>query len=293
MEFLSKEVEGILKDCIERENDFPSVLVEKFYGLSPSDDRRLRSCIKVLCESGFISIPNWAGNVPYIGNIEQKGFDYFRQKDVFIRAKLRQDPFFTLLDEESESLLMDLCRSKPIQMINGKTDVARVVEHLNKCGYIKMGTDGVVYDLSGNFSCVVSITQKGKNYFTDKENRIEEIMILGDEASVVNNIGKQYNVTGNTISDSQIQIGDENTQGVDFSALQIALNDLKTEIESLKFEEDQRQKVNELIDMAEQNCKEKNHSALTKILKEIWDFAKQTGSNMLATYLAVKFGLGA
>ena len=206
MEFLSKEIENLLRECIDRSDDFPAVLAEKFEGLSAEKDNQLRSCIKVLSDKGYISKLQWGDNVPLYGRIEQKGYDYIRQKDVYIRAKLRQDPYFTLLDDESEKALCELSQSPEMNlMVIGNAEQGRVLEHLCKYGYITFGPQGLSYSLSGDYSGVVSVTQKGKNYFADKEDRIEEIMVLGDEAVTVNNINKQYNVSGNTISNSPMK----------------------------------------------------------------------------------------
>ncbi len=294
MEFLSKEIEDLLHECIDHSDNFPTVLAEKFEGLSAKEDERLRSCIKVLTDKGYISRLGWGDNVPCYGRIEQKGYDYFHQKEIYIRAKLRQDPYFTLLDDESEKALRELSQSSEMHMmVSGNADQGRVLEHLNRYGYIQFGPKGLSYDFSGNFSAVVSITQKGKNYFADKADRIEEIMVLGDEAFVVNNIDKQFNVSGNTISNSPIQVGDGNTQNIDYSDIENKLGELKEEVTSLKLSDEQIRSLSSLIERAENECKSKNTSKLKTVLGEIWDFAKQTGSSLLATYIALKFGLGA
>lgn len=77
MEFLSKEIENLLQECIDRSDDFPAVLAEKFEGLSAKDDNQLRSCIKVLIDEGYISKLSWGSNVPYYGRIEQKDMIIF------------------------------------------------------------------------------------------------------------------------------------------------------------------------------------------------------------------------
>lgn len=294
MEFLSKEIENLLQECIDRADDFPTVLAERFEGLSMKEDNQLRSCIKVLIDKGYISKLSWGDNVPYYGRIEQKGYDYFRQKEIYIRAKLRQDPFFTVLDNESEKALRELSQNSEIHiMVSGNADQGRVLEHLNRYGYIQFGPKGLSYDFSGNFAAVVSVTQKGKNYFADKAERIDEIMIMGDEAFVVNNIEKQFNVNGNTISNSPIQVGDGNTQNIDYSDIEKKIYELKEEVASLKLSDEQIGYLSTLIENAENECKRKNASKLKTVLNELWDFAKQTGSGLLATYLAIKFGLGA
>ena len=294
MEFLSKEIEDLLQECIDRSDDFPTILAERFEGLSTKEDNQLRSCINVLIDKGYISKLGWGDNVPYHGRIEQKGYEYFRQKEIYIRAKLRQDPYFTLLDDESEKALRELSQSSEMHiMVSGNADQGRVLEHLNRSGYIQFGPKGLSYDFSGNFTAVASVTQKGKNYFADKADRIEEIMVLGDEAFVVNNIDKQFNVSGNTISNSPIQVGDGNTQNIDYSDIENKLGELKGEVTSLKLSDEQIRSLSSLIERAENECKSKNSSKLKTVLNELWDFAKQTGSNLLAAFMAHKFGFGA
>ena len=294
MEFLSKEIEDLLQECIDRSDDFPTVLAERFKGLSTKEDNQLRSCIKVLIDKGYISKLGWGDNVPYYGRIEQKGYEYFRQKEIYIRAKLRQDPYFTLLDDESEKALRELSQSRIIHMpISGNADQGRVLEHLNRYGYIQFGSKGLSYDFGGNFSAVASVTQKGKNYFTDKAERIEEIMVLGDEAFAVNNIGTQFNVSGNAISNSPIQIGDGNSQNIAYSDIEEKLHELKEEVSSLNLSDEQVGTLSTLIERAENECKSKNSSKLKTVLSELWDFAKQTGSNLLAAFVAYIFGFGA
>lgn len=219
MELLDKETETLLRECLDRADDFPVVLAEKFEGLSSVEKSCLRRHIKSLCDNGYFSELNWANNVPYMGQIEQKGYTYFRKKDVYIRAKLRQDPYFHLLDEESEQTLSNLSQSTDAhQMVSGNADQGRILEHLNKYGYIQFGPQGLSYTFDGNYSGVISVTQKGKNYFTDKDRRIEEIMVLGNDAFVVNNIKQQYN-----ISDT----GKVNIHSTDNSTTyQISANDL-------------------------------------------------------------------
>ena len=196
MELLDKDTEVLLRECLDRADDFPVVLAEKFEGLSSAEDSRLRSYIKFLCDNGYFSNLSWASDVPYLGRIEPKGFTYFQKKDVYIRAKLRQDPYFHLLDEESEQTLFNLSQSPDAHpVVSGNANQGRILEHLNKYGYIQFGPQGLSYTFDGNFSGVISITQKGKNYFTDKERRIEEIAVLGNDAFIVNNIKQQYNIS--------------------------------------------------------------------------------------------------
>ena len=108
MTFLDKETELLLEECIENSSDYPRILAEKFKGLSAIDDKRLRNRIRTLIEGGYISKLQWADNVPWFGTITEKGYSYFHDKDVFIRAKLRKENGFNLLDEECEGTLRQL-----------------------------------------------------------------------------------------------------------------------------------------------------------------------------------------
>ena len=178
MEFLNKETENLLKECVDNSSRFPGVLAEKFEGLSAAEDMRLRGRIKVLVDQGYFSNLQWADDVPWFGTITEKGYDYFHDKEVFIRSKLRKQPNFKLLDEESETALLELVNNGQDQIIvRGDSKKARILEHLEKQGYISFGKDGLSRMLDGSCAGVVSATQSGKNYFSDKEELIEEILL--------------------------------------------------------------------------------------------------------------------
>ena len=295
MEFLDKETEALLKECLEHENDFLTWLSVELHEASTIKAYRLRSQINNLCKQGLISI-TWADDLPYLGRIEPQGHNYFHNKDVYVRAKLRQDPFFSLLDDESENILYSLVLDS-IELDNKHLKISdtimslQILEHLVECGYLKV--EGEIHKpLQGGFTAFVSLTQKGNIYFDEKEKRIEEILILGEEALVVNNIEKQFNnsFNGTSISDSQVQIGDNNTQNINYSECEEQLKELRNEIESLKLTDEQQKQITELIEIASQSCKVKKSGLVKSALKEIWDFAKATGSGLLAAFLSMKFG---
>ena len=178
MEFLNRETENLLKECIDNSGTFPKILADKFEGLSSAEDSRLRGRIKVLVDNGYFSKLQWADNVPWFGSITEKGYDYFHNKDTYIRAKLRRTPGFKLLDEESEECLRKLCNSSEDSItVNGKAKDAKVLEHLAQLGYINLGSKGISYTLSGDFAGVVSVTQAGKTYFSEKDKLIEELLV--------------------------------------------------------------------------------------------------------------------
>lgn len=178
MDFLNRETENLLKECIDNSATFPKILADKFEGLSSAEDSRLRGRIKVLVDNGYFSKLQWADNVPWFGSITEKGYDYFHNKDTYIRANLRKTPGFKLLDEESEECLRKLCNSsEDFITVNGKAKDAKVLEHLAQLGYINLGSKGISYTLSGDFAGVVSVTQAGKTYFSEKDKLIEELLV--------------------------------------------------------------------------------------------------------------------
>ena len=293
MVFLSKENEALLKECIENDAVFPRILRNKFEGLSAQEDNHLREQIKALVDDGFFSKIQWGDNAPLFGRIEQKGYDYFKQRDIYIRAKLRQDPFFVLLDEESEKVLSELLTYQDSRIfISGDIKLGRVYEGLCKRGYITLPNEGLSYDFNGEFAGFTTITQAGCNYFVDKENRIEEILVLGDEASKVTKVDRQYNISGNTFSDSPIQIGDYSTQNVNSKEYDDVLNELRSQIEMLKIATEQTEQLNSLIDKAQEFSSNNDRGGVKKVLAELWELAKQIGSPLLVAYLSTKLGLG-
>lgn len=198
MKFLNKETELLLQECIDNSSNFPKVLAEKFEGISVEEDTRLRNRIKSLIDNGYFSKLQWADNVPWFGTITEDGYDYFHKKNVYIRSKLKSIPSFKLLDQQCEKVLADLCQrgDDPIT-VNGTAKDAKPIEQLEKLGYIKLGKSGLSYTLSGDFVGIVTVTQAGENYFKEKADYIEEILILAEEPSEnsisVNMSGEQNN----------------------------------------------------------------------------------------------------
>jgi|GEM_PF-2994664 len=185
MVFLNKETEKLLKECIDNFSNFPKILAEKLDGLSPADDSRLRGRIKVLVDNGYFSKLQWADNVPWFGTITEKGYDYFHNKDTYIRARLRNIPDFKLLDDEGEECLRKLCDSnEDFITVSGEAKDAKVLEYLAQLGYLSLGSKGISYTLSGNFTGVVSVTQTGKTYFSEKDKHIEELLFMDSSKDV-------------------------------------------------------------------------------------------------------------
>lgn len=185
MDFLNRETENLLKECIDNSATFPKILADKFEGLSSAEDSRLRGRIKVLVDNGYFSKLEWADNVPWFGSITEKGYDYFHNKDTYIRAKLRRAPGFKLLDEESEECLRKLCSNdEDFIKVQGKAKDAKVLEHLAQLGYVSLGEKGISYTLSGDFVGVVSVTQSGKTYFAEKDKLMEELLLVDSDSDV-------------------------------------------------------------------------------------------------------------
>ena len=119
MVFLSKETEKLLLKCVENRQNYPNILREELVNASGSQQDQLLIIIKVLIEEGYLSSILWADNLPYAGRIEQKAFDYFEQKNIYIRAKLRQDQYFVVLDDECEELLKNIIsKQEPFIVVN-------------------------------------------------------------------------------------------------------------------------------------------------------------------------------
>lgn len=218
MDFLSPELEDLLKKCIEKETDFPKVLREMLENGNAFENSRLRGKIKSLIDEGYISKLSWGDNLPLFGRIEQKGYDYFKLKDIYIRARLRQDPYFILLDKESEDALKRLVSfSEGFISLSGKTSEGKIYENLAQKGYIKIGAKGLNYMLNGGFVGVVSVTQSGKQYFIEKENRIEEIMFAQSDNTIVqlNKSGLSYDVFISHANKDKIDYVDELKESLD------------------------------------------------------------------------------
>lgn len=189
MKFLNKETEILLKKCIDNSSNFPKVLADMFEELPFEEEKRLRAQIKELIDNGYIANLQWADSVPWFGVITEDGYDYFHKKDVFIRAKLRQDPTFYLLDPSTEEYLKTINQNETPFPLQGTPAEAKIVESLKKNGYIDYGPNGFGRMLDGSFVADVYVTQAGKEYFTEKENRIEEILLLSENTTSVLNSG--------------------------------------------------------------------------------------------------------
>ncbi len=80
MELLDAETEELLKEILNNEKDFPTILRKKLENCNWEESQKLRSQIKLLREAGYISNLTWGDNLPLWGRIEQKGRSYFAMK---------------------------------------------------------------------------------------------------------------------------------------------------------------------------------------------------------------------
>lgn len=208
--FLDKESERILRACIDSESTYPAVLRDMFKDCDYAEETRLRSILHSLINNGYLSKIQWADNLPYRGRIEQKGQNYFHQKDVFIRRILREDSRFDL-DDECENALIKLIeefekQATPYAVVDGSFYSAQILKLLNQRGLIEFNGKGIDYLMAGGFSCMYAITHTGKKYFEEKEKFIEEALLFQQtnvpnppilttgEHMVPTNIKKKYDV---------------------------------------------------------------------------------------------------
>lgn len=318
MEFLDKETEALLKECVDNEPNFINLLHRKFEEAEDCsfDIQRLHSKIKLLIDKGFFSPTRWASNKPFFGLIEQKGRTYFKDKEIYIRAMLKKDPYFKLLDDESEEALRKIakeCKDGHIT-VNYSICGPQVAQYLVDVGYLKASPDDFSYFVTGDYSLWAQLSQKGKNYFRDKEQRIEEILLCGQNAINVTNIGKQEFTSGNKfvgfenctdvvnckaiysengITDSHIinspvqMANSQSTQNTEynFQQAQEALDEIKSKIDELNLTPEKKEELEENIEAAEEYIKTKKKAALKGILRVmggiIKDFGVSVGSGIL------------
>ena len=127
------------------------------------------------------------------------------------------------------------------------------------------------------------------------------VIVYGNMQTAINKTryhGKYFSVNqfigslnGNTLTNSPFQIGDDNELNFNSDNYLKILDELKTEIQNLKLTNKQSDELKRLVKEAEDACVNRKDSTFKKVLKQIWDFAKATGSGLLVAYLSVKFGL--
>ena len=64
MDLLDSETEELLKEILENDKDFPTILRLKLENCNWEESQKIRSQIKLLRENGYISKLTWGDNLP-------------------------------------------------------------------------------------------------------------------------------------------------------------------------------------------------------------------------------------
>lgn len=275
MDFLDRESEQLLQECLDNELTLPQMLKDKLNQCaSPLEASRLRIRIDSLVKKGYLADIVWEEGLPFGGYIDTKGLNYFKRRDIYVRARLREYPDLCL-DAESEACLQRLNAIEsdaPHVVVTNNIGPAEVLQNLINHEYIQTGPKGISYFVTGGFAAVVMILPKGRNYFKNKEDVIEEILAFPQES-----VPTQINVsTGNN---SQVQIGNGNYQNAEynFELAQEAIEEILSKIDELGLNQSQMQEVVENLDEAKKLVKEKKKGPLKTILKGVWEVIKGVG----------------
>lgn len=233
MEFLDKDTEIVLQQCVNMEEKYPEVLRNMFEKCSHQESVKLRSILHNLIDKGYISKLIWADNLPYNGQIEQKGRIYFKQKDIFIRKALRENSRFNL-NEECEKILSELIKeyekqATPYALVGSQFYSDNILRFLNDKGLIEFGPQGISYTLNGDFTCMYAITYYGKTYFIEKENFIEEICVFPNDNRMTSiQIKEDKNISVISENSFDVFISHANADKLAY------VNDLKKSLDKLK-----------------------------------------------------------
>lgn len=290
--FLSKEAEIVLQDCIDHEHEFIAMLANKLNALkSYEEKRKFRSIIDELTKNEYIVV-QWSSDIPFIGHITQSGKDYFRSKDIYIRHSLREHSVFSL-GEESENTLNGI-----IQLIssngNNQCQISErngysleSIQNLIDYGLIRTSKRGIIKFLPQGFVVIISLTQRGKTYFSEKDKYIEEILML----SPLDNFTRINIFNGDN---SPLQFGNVNcTQTVEynFEIAQKALDELMSKIDELGLTAKQQQAVKKKIKKAQRHILQKKSNRVKSILKGILSFLKDVGCSIISGLILSNIGL--
>lgn len=289
MEFLDQETEAILKQCVDNESTYPQILRDMFKQCnSLFEDRHLRARISTLIKGGYLSKITWGDNLPIFGRIEPKGLEYFKRKHIYVRAMLRKHPTFSLSSESEECLkkIIAIQSNAPYITVNRHVGSASAVQDLANQGFIQLKKEISPDLLSGAFSVLAILLPKGKNYFQDKAEYIEEILAFPSDVNLmeINFNGDNSPVQINTVNSSQ------NVE-YNFDLAQEALSELQSKIDELGLKLDQKQEILENIEEAQKLAKEKKKGPLKTILKGIWDVLKDVGCSILSSLIISKMNL--
>lgn len=80
MKSIDGPAEGLLLQLIENNANIAAYLSNMFDGLSGQEDEELRATLKYLVDRGYLQIPLWADNVPYIASLTYEGLHYQTNK---------------------------------------------------------------------------------------------------------------------------------------------------------------------------------------------------------------------
>lgn len=289
MEFLDQETEAILKQCVDNESTYPQILRDMFKQCNSSlEDKHLRARISTLIKGEYLSKITWGDDLPISGRIEPKGLEYFKRKHIYVRAMLRKHPTFSLSSESEECLkkIIAIQSNAPYITVNRNVGSASAVQDLANQGFIQLKKEISPDLLSGAFSVLAILLPKGKNYFQDKAEYIEEILAFPSDVNLmeINFNGDNSPVQINTVNSSQ------NVE-YNFDLAQEALSELQSKIDELGLKLDQKQEILENIEEAQKLAKEKKKGPLKTILKGIWDVLKDVGCSILSSLIISEMNL--
>ena len=292
---LDDESEKLLKTLLSSEKPFPQSLKEMFFKsngepLDYYEDEHLRAIIHELVSYGLISV-KWGDGFPILGRIEQKGRSYFEMKEKYLQIYNQGESMqFKLLDKESEKVLKELLSNKefcnnPCFIIPNNYSPT-VIENLINLGYL-YSKKGVQYFTDGGYVCGARLTQAAKTYDEMKEKN--EKM---NNNKTYNNYGVYNDLSGSNFENSNVMVGNTNsTQNITITNEMVdeIIDTITSKIEEYGLSDKNKQELKDLLeDLKEKQVKKPN--LLKRALQGIWNFAKDVGCQVLATYLAYKCG---
>lgn len=290
MEFLDQETEAILKQCVDNESTYPQILRDMFKQCNSSlEDKHLRARISTLIKGEYLSKITWGDDLPIFGRIEPKGLEYFKRKHIYVRAMLRKHPTFSLSSESEECLkkIIAIQSNAPYITVNRNVGSVSAVQDLANQGFIQLKKEISPDLLTGGFSVLAILLPKGKNYFQDKADYIEEILAFPSDVNLT-----EINITNGDNSPLQINaVNSSQNVEYNFDEAQEALSELLSKIDELGLKLDQKQEILENIEEAQKLAKEKKKGPLKTILKGIVDVLKDVGCSILSSLIISKMNL--
>lgn len=226
-------------------------------------------------------------------HIEQELNKELSRKSIKIKYKTEgQNMGFDLLDNESEKYLRGLLDNDKIRnvdfTIEEKTcETASIVQNLVDCGYLE-SKNGVQYFLGGDgFICFARLTQKAKSY--DELKQKYETMAKNNSNFTNNFNAPVTNIEGG-IQNSTVQIATENSNiTITNELVDEIIKEISDKIETYGLSDDNKQELKDLIEDVKEK-QQKKPNLIKRALKSIWDFAKDVGCSVLASYISIKCG---